>query len=128
MVLAFLITSIAKRDPVGRKPKRKIFAMEGLLVVDKELKKDGGSSSIFNIVSELTTYHTFTVAPWASAADIEAHYSRLNKLKADLIFELVGVSLPPSPEYTNTMAGSGYAQRIRRSRTTPSGSHLTYEE
>jgi hypothetical protein len=57
MVLAFLITSIAKRDPVGRKPKRKIFAMEGLLVVDKELKKDGGSSSILNQYSSsvLTT-------------------------------------------------------------------------
>ncbi|RXW13250.1 hypothetical protein EST38_g12605 [Candolleomyces aberdarensis] len=75
MVLAFLITSIAKRDPVGRKPKRKIFAMEGLLVVDKELKKDAA------------------LPPWASAADVEAHYSRLNKLKADLICELVGVAV-----------------------------------
>lgn len=40
MILAFLITSVAKRDPVGRKPKRKVFAMEGLMVVEKELKKE----------------------------------------------------------------------------------------
>ena len=116
MVLAFLITSIAKRDPVGRKPKRKIFAMEGLLVADKELKKDAGCSSISNPVFELVTYHTFIVAPWASAADVEAHYSRLNKLKADLICELVGVSAPfiTIPVRTpNAMTGGSDAQRIR---------------
>ncbi|KAJ3523314.1 hypothetical protein NMY22_g11498 [Coprinellus aureogranulatus] len=75
MILAFLITSVAKRDPVGRKPKRKVFAMEGLVVVEKELKKDP------------------SLAPWASANDVEAHFSRLHKLKADLICELVGVAV-----------------------------------
>jgi hypothetical protein len=38
--LAFLVTAIAKRDPVGRKPKRKVFAGEGLAVVERELLKE----------------------------------------------------------------------------------------
>lgn len=38
--LGFLVSSASKRDPVGRKPKRKLFASEGILVVDRELRKD----------------------------------------------------------------------------------------
>jgi hypothetical protein len=38
--LGFLVTSIAKRDPVGRNPKRKVFAAEGLVVLEKEAKKE----------------------------------------------------------------------------------------
>ena len=49
--------------------------MEGLAVVEKELKRDAGA----------------ILPPWASARDVEAHYVRLNKMKADLICELVGV-------------------------------------
>lgn len=36
-LLAFLVSSIAKRDAVGRKPKRKVFAVEGLASWEKEL-------------------------------------------------------------------------------------------
>ncbi|KAF6749290.1 hypothetical protein DFP72DRAFT_819114 [Ephemerocybe angulata] len=75
MVLTFLITSVAKRDPVGRKPKRKLFAMEGLVVVEKELKKD----------PNLPLY--------ASPLQVQAHFARLNALKADLIAELASVSI-----------------------------------
>lgn len=32
--LAFLVSSISKRDLVGRKPRRKIFAEEGLKLSD----------------------------------------------------------------------------------------------
>jgi hypothetical protein len=38
--LAFLVSSVAKRDPVGRKPKRKVFAMEGLVSWEKDLRKE----------------------------------------------------------------------------------------
>lgn len=37
-VLGFLVSSIAKRDPVGRKPKRRVFATEGLGVLERETK------------------------------------------------------------------------------------------
>ena len=35
-LLAFLVSSTAKRDAVGRKPKRKVFANEGLAAFDKK--------------------------------------------------------------------------------------------
>lgn len=38
--LGFLVSSISKRDPVGRKPKRRLYAEEGVLTVDRELKKE----------------------------------------------------------------------------------------
>ena len=37
--MGFLVSSVAKRDPVGRKPKRKVFAAEGLAVLEREAKK-----------------------------------------------------------------------------------------
>ena len=37
--MGFLVSSVAKRDPVGRKPKRKVFAAEGLVVLEREAKK-----------------------------------------------------------------------------------------
>jgi hypothetical protein len=38
--IGFLVSSVAKRDPTGRKPKRRQFAAEGVKVVDNELKKE----------------------------------------------------------------------------------------
>jgi len=35
-----LVSSVAKRDPVGRKPKRKVFAAEGLAVLNREIEKE----------------------------------------------------------------------------------------
>ena len=37
--MGFLVSSVAKRDPVGRKPKRKVFAAEGLVALEREAKK-----------------------------------------------------------------------------------------
>lgn len=37
-LLAFLVSSVAKRDAVGRKPKRKVFATEGISAWDKEIE------------------------------------------------------------------------------------------
>ena len=38
-LLGFLLTSVSKRDAMGRKPRRKIFATEGLKAWEKELTK-----------------------------------------------------------------------------------------
>lgn len=39
-VLGFLVSSLAKRDLMGRKPKKKVFASEGIIAIDKELRKE----------------------------------------------------------------------------------------
>ena len=39
-LLAFLVSSVAKRDAVGRKPKRRVFAVEGLVSWEKELNQE----------------------------------------------------------------------------------------
>ncbi|KAJ3761926.1 hypothetical protein EV360DRAFT_36798 [Lentinula raphanica] len=74
-VLAFLVSCVAKKDPVGRRPKRKIFAIEGLSTWERELKKE----------LNLPTY--------ASMGDFEQIDLKLAKIKADLMCELVGVSM-----------------------------------
>jgi len=38
--LGFLVSCVAKRDPVGRKPKRRLFAQEGVLSIERELRKE----------------------------------------------------------------------------------------
>lgn len=55
--------------------------------------QEGCSSCVSSLSSRFRSFADvlFSVAPWASAADVEAHYSRLHKLKADLICELIGV-------------------------------------
>jgi hypothetical protein len=47
MSLAFLLTAVAKRDPVGRKPKRKVFAEEGLRGVERELRREASRECLF---------------------------------------------------------------------------------
>lgn len=37
--MGFLLTSASKRDAMGRKPRRKIFAIEGLKAWEKEVIK-----------------------------------------------------------------------------------------
>ncbi|KAJ3557467.1 hypothetical protein NM688_g1462 [Phlebia brevispora] len=74
-LLAFLVSSVAKRDAVGRKPKRKIFASEGLRSWEQELGQD------------------IAFPLWASLGDVEEVEQRLARLKADLLCELVAVSI-----------------------------------
>lgn len=45
-LLAFLVSSAAKRDAVGRRPKRKVFASEGLAVWDKEVSSELSCESL----------------------------------------------------------------------------------
>ncbi|KAJ3918552.1 hypothetical protein F5877DRAFT_78902 [Lentinula edodes] len=73
--LAFLVSCVAKKDPVGRRPKRKIFAVEGLSTWERELKKE------------------LSLPSFASMGDLEGIDLRLAKIKADLMCELVGVSI-----------------------------------
>jgi hypothetical protein len=92
-VLGFLVSSIAKRDPVGRKPKRKVFANEGLLVVDNELKKEISRASNHFLSHSLAHNRALLVPVWASKTEAQEIENRLRKIKADLYCEVVGVSI-----------------------------------
>ncbi|KAJ3495993.1 hypothetical protein NLJ89_g10544 [Agrocybe chaxingu] len=76
--LGFLISSVAKRDPVGRKPKRRVFASEGVALVDREVKKE------------------VPLPLWASVADVREIQLRMQKMKADMLCELIGVAITRS--------------------------------
>ncbi|THH06827.1 hypothetical protein EW145_g3811 [Phellinidium pouzarii] len=73
--LAYLVSSVSKRDAVGRKPKRKIFANEGLTDYVKEVKKE------------------ITLHPWADPRDAEEIDERMVKIRADLLSELIAVCI-----------------------------------
>ncbi|KAF7333041.1 hypothetical protein MVEN_02410600 [Mycena venus] len=60
---------------VGRKPKRKTFVLEGLGVVDREAQRE------------------LRVSRWASAGDVQAVELQMAKIKADLMCELIAVSI-----------------------------------
>ncbi|KAI8980607.1 hypothetical protein BD414DRAFT_464741 [Trametes punicea] len=74
-LLAFLISCASKRDAIGRKPKRKVFAAEGLAMWDAEAHRE------------------ISFCTWASAADAQEVEKRLAKIKADLLSELISVSI-----------------------------------
>ncbi|EKM61558.1 uncharacterized protein PHACADRAFT_204728 [Phanerochaete carnosa HHB-10118-sp] len=95
-LLAFLVSSVAKRDPVGRKPKRKVFAVEGLASWEKELDIE------------------LQLSPWANLGDIEEVEQRLARIKADLLCELIAVSIMRS-EWD--VAEQNLAQLIAHTRT-----------
>ena len=40
LLLGYLVSSVAKRDPVGRKPKRKLFAVMGTKKYEQDLNKE----------------------------------------------------------------------------------------
>ncbi|KAK0450523.1 uncharacterized protein EV420DRAFT_738131 [Desarmillaria tabescens] len=74
-ILAYLVSAISRKDPVGRKPKRKIFAVEGLAVWEKEMRKE------------------LVVPPWASVDDVEQMNLTMARLKCDLLCELISVHI-----------------------------------
>ncbi|KAI0640309.1 hypothetical protein C8Q77DRAFT_1085911 [Trametes polyzona] len=74
-LLAFLVSSASKRDAVGRKPKRKVFAAEGLATWDVEAVRE------------------ISFSTWASAGDVQEVEERLARIKADLLSELIAVSI-----------------------------------
>ncbi|KAI0674000.1 hypothetical protein C8Q78DRAFT_1076945 [Trametes maxima] len=74
-LLAFLVSSASKRDAVGRKPKRKVFATEGLTTWEAEATRE------------------ISFSTWASAGDVQEVEERLARIKADLLSELIAVSI-----------------------------------
>ncbi|KAI0706088.1 hypothetical protein BC835DRAFT_1312173 [Cytidiella melzeri] len=74
-LLGFLVSSVAKRDVLGRKPRRKVFAAEGLSAWDREIAQA--------IVLPLC----------ASKLDFEEIEQRLVRVKGDLLCELIAVSI-----------------------------------
>ncbi|KZT02078.1 uncharacterized protein LAESUDRAFT_662657 [Laetiporus sulphureus 93-53] len=73
-LLGFLVSATAKRDAVGRKPKRKVFASEGLTVWETEVKRE------------------ISFSLWSGLGDIDEIEQRLARIKADLLCELIAVS------------------------------------
>uniref|UniRef100_A0A0W0FJ99 Uncharacterized protein n=1 Tax=Moniliophthora roreri TaxID=221103 RepID=A0A0W0FJ99_MONRR len=74
-VLAYLVSAVAKKDPVGRKPKKKIFSMEGLTAWEKEVRKE------------------LMLPTWATASEVDQIDLKLAKIKGDLMCELISVSI-----------------------------------
>ncbi|KAI9069691.1 hypothetical protein FKP32DRAFT_1586700 [Trametes sanguinea] len=74
-LLAFLVSSASKRDAVGRKPKRKVFAVEGLTTWETEAARE------------------ISFCTWACAGDVQEVEERLARVKADLLSELIAVSI-----------------------------------
>lgn len=54
--LAYLVSSASKRDPVGRKPKRKVFAVEGLNKCEQNLRKEVFGESTLSLIISLLIY------------------------------------------------------------------------
>ncbi|KAF8649400.1 hypothetical protein AX16_005841 [Volvariella volvacea WC 439] len=81
-LLGFLISSVAKRDPVGRKPKKRVFAKEGLAVYEREKDREARGAG------HLT-------AGWSAVARVEDEGTelRMERIKADLLSELVGIAV-----------------------------------
>ncbi|OAX38109.1 hypothetical protein K503DRAFT_741672 [Rhizopogon vinicolor AM-OR11-026] len=75
--LAFLVSATAKRDPVGRNPKRRLWAEAGLGIIDGAIED-------------------IDLPLWASIADRDEIVQRMARLKADLLCELVAISIQRS--------------------------------
>ncbi|KIJ64161.1 hypothetical protein HYDPIDRAFT_132789 [Hydnomerulius pinastri MD-312] len=80
-LLTFLVSAIAKRDPVGRRPKKRVFADCGVAQC-REGRNAGGLS--------------MSVPLWASLGDVEEIDQRSLRIEADLLCELVAVSIQRS--------------------------------
>ncbi|KAG1805584.1 uncharacterized protein BJ212DRAFT_1391745 [Suillus subaureus] len=75
--LTFLVSATAKRDPVGRNPKRRLWAEAAI--------------SILNTARE-----DIELPLWASLADRDEIIQRIVRLTADLLCELIAISIQRS--------------------------------
>lgn len=94
--LAFLVSSISKRDLVGRRPRRKIFAEEGLKISDTvgEDMFCRPRLAFFVTTNSLLLIVNFLLVPvWASLGDAREVEDRLAKIKADLLCEMAAVRI-----------------------------------
>ncbi|KAG8790713.1 hypothetical protein FRC12_011218 [Ceratobasidium sp. 428] len=71
--LAFLVSSVSRRDVVGRKPRRLVFAAEGL-----RASEEMGIDVAFPV--------------WATLQDMKRTELQLAEIRADLLCELVAIS------------------------------------
>ncbi|KIM82134.1 hypothetical protein PILCRDRAFT_469683 [Piloderma croceum F 1598] len=76
MLLTYLVSSTSSRDPVGRTPKRKKFALGGLATYTQE-----------------PSTQSIALPPWTSTAELYAVEQTAERIKADLLSEVVGVSI-----------------------------------
>ncbi|KAI0275428.1 hypothetical protein BC834DRAFT_852822 [Gloeopeniophorella convolvens] len=94
--LGFLTSSVAKRDGVGRKPKKKVFTVEGLAMFDK-----------------LEAAPPLSLPSWSSKGDLDEIEQSLDMIKADLLSELTAVSIMRSEFDTAEEALSGLIAHTR---------------
>lgn len=80
-LLTFLISAVAKRDPVGRRPTKKVFAESGIVNYREGCDEDGGRAFEIN------------VPPWSSHGDVENIDQTVLRIEADLLCELAAVSI-----------------------------------
>ncbi|KAI6003452.1 hypothetical protein F5J12DRAFT_154292 [Pisolithus orientalis] len=80
-LLTFLISAVAKRDPVGRRPKKKVFAESGIVQCKVGCDEDGGSGIEIN------------VPLWSSHGDVENIDQSTLRIEADLLCELAAISI-----------------------------------
>lgn len=90
-LLAFLISSVSKRDAVGRKPKRKVFAVEGLAAWETEAVREIPCKCWLFDRRRWPTYAPLPVSLWSSAGDVQEVEERLARIKADMLCEVVAV-------------------------------------
>ncbi|KAG1832855.1 hypothetical protein DFJ58DRAFT_870225, partial [Suillus subalutaceus] len=93
LLLTFLVSATAKRDPVGRNPKRRLCAEAAI--------------SILN-----TKREDIELPLWASLADRDKIIQRAVRLTADLLCELVAISRPHQPS-TSTLHATHLAHAFR---------------
>ncbi|KAH9926501.1 uncharacterized protein B0H18DRAFT_1006448 [Fomitopsis serialis] len=74
-LLTFLVSATSKRDAVGRKPKRKVFAQAGLDAWDNHHNSE------------------ISFALWAGIGDVEEVEQRLARIRADLLCEVIALSI-----------------------------------
>ncbi|KAI9457358.1 hypothetical protein HD554DRAFT_2301887 [Boletus coccyginus] len=82
-LLTFLVSAVAKRDPVSRRPKKRVFAECGVVQCREGRLGKEGSIRI-------------NVSLWASYGDVTAVGQHALRIEADLLCELVTVSIQRS--------------------------------
>ncbi|KAG9310773.1 hypothetical protein JVU11DRAFT_8622 [Chiua virens] len=82
-LLTFLVSAVAKRDPVSRRPKKRVFSECGVVQCREGRLGKEGSIRI-------------NVPPWASCGDVTAIEQQALRIEADLLCELVTVSIQRS--------------------------------
>lgn len=94
--LTFLVSATAKRDPVGRNPKRRLWAEAALNVLNTARDDIERMLYFGRVVNHhcIDTYANPSSAPlWASLADRDEIIQHTVRLTADLLCELVVVRL-----------------------------------